>query len=235
MWLAHFILINPSNPFVRRYFLPYQYVYILVVMLKNTGSGPSMRATKVARNQSKGPKTQIASIKPKRDGFSIAKVVAGAIAGLFVGGAVIAAKQVATVSLTPTTKLDDPPCPEMEAYAGDMADEFRNWKGPFHKICPERRREYYESCVREAIRSAEYIMVVQTQMRNGELTKNKQVYVDARQQAIRCIAKLKKARDCFDSEFIKDAHVHINNISQYLSEQLQNVHNQTDDIYPGVY
>jgi hypothetical protein len=75
--------------------------------------------------------------------FNAVQIISGAVIGGIVGAVAITVKQVAGISFKPDTKLD-PPCPIMEDSDTTMADTFREFLGPYHRMCPEESKVQYK-------------------------------------------------------------------------------------------
>jgi hypothetical protein len=181
------------------------------------------------------PKTSFFRGGLKHDGINVGAVVGGGLLAGLIGSIVLVCKQVANISITPTIKLDDPPCPNMEQLAPFLADEFRNYKGAFYKLCPDELKDIYSSYVRKAINKAEYIMCIQVQLMRKEKPRQRIYYDKCYTASLECMKMLEAARGCLGSEVVEDMYTAEREVSVLLSDQIHNVNNITTDIYPGHY
>lgn len=159
--------------------------------------------------------------------LNIKKVFSGAALGMFVGGIATLLKQVASMHMNPDKRLD-PPAPNMEELAPNLADAFRSFMGPFFKMCSDENKVKYQETVKEAIQLAEMVMVIQTQLRNGEVAPIWRHRTEASAYANLCVKKLRSLRIYFDSQILYQINETIDFIDVNIADQLGNIRNMTE-------
>lgn len=165
--------------------------------------------------------TDIVKIKPLAE-VNIGKVVAVAGAGMFAGAVYGVLKQVASLDFMTEGELD-PPAPCMQDLDPELVLLFKKYMGPFHRICPEKYQARYQERVRRAIRNAEAIMVIESQLLRKEIPRDQihrnqcQMHLHFCMKHLRHLVKyydteiLMSVRDNADVIFVNLA-VHVNNV-----------------------
>lgn len=180
------------------------------------------------------PKTKMLNAKFNTQGIEVKGIVSGAAVGLLLGAIYAGVSQVAKISFQPTIVLD-PRAENMEDIAPDLAGVFRFFMGSYYRICSNKYKPDFKVLIQEAIRSAEAVMCIEVQIKEREVKPLRGYRAESTAHARRCLRKLRESRKYFDTEIIHQITEHINFISVYLADHLQNIRNLTEELYPGKY
>ena len=120
----------------------------------------------------------------------------------------------------------DPHSPNLEQRDRNLADMFRLFMGPFYNACPNENKEEYMDYIRGAIRLAEVICIIETQLINGEIPQpSSKEHVEARVYQEYCMEYLKFTKHYFDKQtmFLNEVSDTIYLISTQLIDHLMNI------------
>lgn len=160
--------------------------------------------------------------------FSVPGIIGGGVIGLVTGLALVGGYQISkNVTKLRKHKLD-PESPDMEELNPNLADIYRLFMGPYYKNCPDDKKALFQKYVRTSIRLSDQVCVIETQLRNNEIKKNKSNYTEAVAYANHSLEVIRKTLTLFNSDFINVIYKNIQAISGFLMEHLNNIKNLTE-------
>lgn len=172
--------------------------------------------------------TQIVKMAKPRTGINVAKILSGAAVGLILGASYCGITEVARLGKKEESPLD-PPAPNMEEINSELTAVFRTFMGSFYKMCPNKNKKKFKKHVQEAIEFAEDVMVIENQLRRGEI-KNQgfKDRSDAQGSARECMKSLRQVIYFFETGIIEKVVNRTDHVQIILSDSLTNISNMTE-------